>query len=464
MDLRRKIYDQMLQWKQKKERKALVIEGLRQIGKSYIVNKFASENYDVVYSFDFRQYETHRQAFRNNFSLDDFKESLFLLFKREFNDANAVLVFDEIGDCPDARAAIKYILSETRFDIIATGSLLGVKGFINRESRSPSVGSNHYITMHPMDFEEFLWANNVSEAAIEKIKDAVKTYEPLDEMYHERFTTLFTHYILSGGMPEAVLTYLETHDFSKVIETNANKLKDLQGDFGRVVDSEGRVRVNEILLTRTNEVFSSIISQLAKNNAKFQYSYIKKGGRAKEYEEAIVWLENAGIVTKCVNLNDLALPLSGYAEDSTFKLYFSDIGLYVAKMGVEAASLILNGSLDSYGGYVYEGVAADVLNKAGLKLYYSDNGKSEIDFVIQDDNKVSILEVKMVKGNSKSAKAVIEGTANRHAAKCYKITAKNFSTGSYYFGLPHYALPFLIEGIVKQTSDSLTVSPGSFNL
>ena len=462
MDFKRKIYDQMLEWKSRKPKQALVIEGLRQIGKSYIVNKFALENYEHIYSFDFRQYESHRLAFKKSFSLNDFKDSLFIIFGEEYNDNNAVLVFDEIGDCPDARAAIKYILQETKFDVIATGSLLGVKGFKNREERSPSVGSNYYLTMYPMDFEEFLWANGLNESIISKIKQSLIDWVPLDDTYHHKFSELFKHYILCGGMPEAVIQYIETHDFTKVIATNNNKLKDLQGDFGRIIDDNGKVKINENLLARTNEVFTSIVGQLAKENAKFQYSFIKKGGRSKDYEEAITWLDNAGMIAKCYNLNDIALPLDGYADYECFKMYFSDIGLYVSKMGVDVAALILANDLDSYGGYIYEGVVADALHKCGLGLYYSSNNKSELDFIIQDNNEPAILEVKMVKGNSKSAKAVIEGKANRHASKCYKVTNKNISTGSYYYGLPHYALIFLLDMLKEKTLNDLKVQPIRF--
>ena len=461
MNFKRKIYAQMLEWKNKKERKALVIEGLRQVGKSYIVNKFALENYENIYSFDFRQYESHRMAFAKSFSLKDFKDTLFIIFGKEYNDNNAVLIFDEIGDCPDARAAIKYILKETKFDIIATGSLLGVKGFKNRQQRSPSVGSNHYLTMYPMDFEEFMWANDITPSIISKISDAIESWTPIDVFFHQKFSELFKHYIICGGMPEAVIQYIETHDFAKVIATNDNKLKDLQGDFGRIIDKDGKVIIDENLLLRTNEVFSSIVGQLAKDNSKFQYSFVRKGGRAKEYEEAITWLDNSGMIAKCYNLNDVALPLDGYAEHDCFKMYFSDIGLYITKMGNEAAALILGSDLDSYGGYIYEGVAADALHKSGIGLYYSNNNKSELDFVVQDNGEPSILEVKMTKGNAKSAKAVIEGKANRHASKCYKVTSKNFSKGSYYYGLPHYALLFLLDYLKNKTLTNLQVEPVS---
>lgn len=462
MDFKRKIYAELLEWKSERKNKAIVIEGLRQIGKSYIVDKFARENYRNVYSFDFRKNESHRLAFRKDFKLKDFKEDLFILFEREFDDRDAVLVFDEIGDCPDARAAVKYILKETNFDIIATGSLLGVKGFKNRGDRSPSVGFDHYIEMHPLDFEEFLWANGIDESTIASIKESLKSFTPMDELRHRKFSELFRHYMICGGMPEAVIEYIGSHDFAKVIGTNIDKLKDLQGDFGKIVTPEGKLDVDEKLLSRTNEIYSSITSQLAKDNAKFQYSFLRKGARAKEYEEAIVWLDNSGMISRCYNLTDLALPLAGYSNSESFKIYFSDIGLYIAKMGFDTASLLLSGDLDSYGGYIYEGVAADILTKADFPLYYSDNGKSEVDFVIQEDNKTTILEVKMAKGNSKSAKAIIEGKANRKAEKCYKITGKNFSKGTYYYGLPHYALPFLLSSIRENTKASLKVEPISF--
>ena len=462
MEFKRKIYSQMMEWKKSKERKALVIEGLRQIGKTYIVNKFAKENYKVVYSFDFRANESHRLAFKRDFNVSDFKEIIFELFHKEYIEEDAVLVFDEIGDCPDARAAIKYIIQQTKLDIIATGSLLGVKGFSNRQERSPSVGFNHFIEMYPMDFEEFLWANSIKEETINIINRALDVWEPIDEIYHKKYSELFKHYILTGGMPEAVQNYVNTHDFVKVISTNEDKLKELQGDFGRIIDGNGKVAIDNKLLVKTKEVYDSLVGQLAKSNKKFQFSFIKKGARAKEYEEAIVWLDNAGMITRTYNLTDLALPLAGYVDNECYKLYYADIGLYVAALGMDSASLILSNSMDSYGGYVYEGIIADILHKANFPLYYSDNGKTELDFIIQEDKKICILEVKMNQGQSKSAKAVIEGKSNRKADTCYKVYNGNMSKGSYYFGLPHYALPFLLQKINKETKNKMIVEEVNF--
>ena len=459
MFYKRKVYDALVKWKQEGSKKAILIEGLRQIGKSTLCEEFVNKNYTNVYKFDFRENEDDRLIFTNNFNLDSFKEDLFIRFKKEYNDNDAVLLLDEIGDCPNARAAIKYLLKETNFDIIATGSLLGVHGFSSRKKRSPSVGFTHYCTMHSFDFEEFLWANQIPDTIIQRIKESVVTSTPLDEKNHNLLKKLFKHYIITGGMPEAVVEYLSSHDFAKVITTNTDKLKEMQGDFGRVLDKNGEVTTDNDLLFRTNEVYSVLVPELAKDNAKFQFSMIRKGARSKEYEKTITWLEDYGLVCKCYNLKDLKLPLEGYENIDSYKLYFGDIGLYIAKMGLETASLLLGNELDSYGGYIYEGIAADILNKADFPLYYFDNGKSELDFIIQDDNKLAIIEVKMNKGKSKSAKAIMEGKSNHHADICYRVTDANFSLGTYYKGVPHYALPFLLEYIKTKLLKSLIVEP-----
>lgn len=457
LDFKRKIYQQMLAWKEKRIRKALVIEGLRQIGKSYIVERFAKENYENVYAFDFRKYESHRKMFAGSFDLKAFKEDLFILFNKKYDDHNAVLIFDEIGDSPDARAAIKYILKETNFDIIATGSLLAVKGFKQKKDRSPGVGSCHFIKMFPLDFEEFLWANGVGDGLINEIKEGLTNLSPIRDSHHEYLNKMFKYYMLCGGMPEAVKKFVETHDFNEVIDTNIDKLKELEGDFGRIIGKDGKVQIDEELLLRTRQVYDSLVPQLAKSNTKFMFSYVRKGGRAKEYEEAITWLENAGIIAKCHNLIDLSRPLEGNIDPECYKLYFSDIGLYVAKMGKQVASMILKGEIDSYGGYIYEGVVADILNKAKMPLCYSDNHKAELDFIIEDGSKIAILEAKQADGQSKSARATIEGKSNRHADICYKIRGKNFGLGSYYSGLPHYALPFLLNRINEDIENTLKI-------
>lgn len=457
MDLKRKIYTEISKWKSKGERKALIIEGLRQIGKSYIVEKFAKENYSNVFLFDFRKYKAHRDIFKGEFDLNAFKEDLFVLFHKPFDDENAVLVFDEIGDSADARGAIKYILKETRFDIIATGSLLGVKGFKNKANRSPSVGSSHIIEMFPLDFEEFLWANDVPGSIIEEIRQGCSSFAPINEAHHEYLSKLFRFYILTGGMPEAVMKFVSSHDFNEVIDTNIDKLKELEGDFGRVIDENGNVKIDESLLLRTREVYDSLISQLAKPNTKFMFSLLRKGARSKEYEAAITWLCNAGIVVKCHNLSDTSRPLSGNIMPDCYKLYYADIGLYVAAMGKQAAATILNGSEEGYGGYIYEGIAADALRKANIPLCYSDNNKSELDFVLEENDGVAILEVKKGDGQAKSAKAVIEGKSNRRADRCYKVRGKNFAMGSYFYGIPHYALPFLLAEKKAVTENALQV-------
>lgn len=459
MFLRRKAYDALLEWKNSGGKKAILIEGLRQIGKSTICEKFVADHYAHVYKFDFRSSEQQRNVFQGSFRLEDFKEDLFILFHQEYCDENAVLLFDEIGDCPNARAAIKYILAETNFDIIATGSLLGVHGFSSRKKRSPSVGFTHYYTMHAFDFEEFLWACSIPETAIDRIRSCLVGFSPLEEKYDSLFRGLFRHYILTGGMPEAVVEYLSSHDFAKVLETNADKLKEMRGDFGRTLNEQGEIVIDNELLFRTNEVFEALVPELAKENRKFQFSYIRKGARSKEYEKAITWLQDYGLVRKCFNLTDLKLPLEGYQVPDCYKLYFGDVGLYIAKMGLQTASLLLKGELDSYGGAIYEGIAADIFDKAGFPLHYYDNGKSELDFLLQDGNKLAIVEVKMNKGPSKAARAVMEGKSNRKADVCYRVTNQNFSRGSYYYGLPHYALPFLLEGIAKKLRQSLMVDP-----
>ncbi len=450
MELKRKIYDELLTWKREnKADKAVVVDGLRQIGKTYIVLKFAQENYKNVYYFDFRKSEEHRNAFRGDFSLKEFIKTLNVIFEKPFSDEDAVLVFDELGDCPDARAAIKYILKETKFAIIATGSLLGVKGFSSRENRSPSVGFNHYIHMYPLDFEEFLWASNISKDLIEEVKSSVKNLEPLSDFTHNKMNKLFKSYVAVGGMPEAVITFLNTHDYYKAYLTNVDKLKELEGDFGRLLNKNGECIIDGNLLMRTQEVFNSMPSQLAKENTKFQFSLLRKGARAKEYELAINWLIDSGLVLSCHNLIDLGSPLSMYEMTDCYKLYFADTGLMFAKIGFQAIASLLNDSFSSAGGYLYENIGAETISKIGLPLYYSRNKESELDFIIDTIKGVSIVEIKMGNKQSKASRAVIEGKSKRKAVKCFKIRDANFAKGDYYNGYPHYAFEFLLEDIKK---------------
>ena len=448
MNLRRKIYDKMMQWKDEKKRhKALIIEGMRQIGKSYIVEKFAKEQYKKRIFFDFRSNVSHRDIFKGDFDLKTFKTNIVVLTGEEYDDSDAVLVFDEIGDSPDARAAIKYLIKETNFDIIATGSLLGVKGFSSRGKRSASVGFEEFVTMYPLDFEEFLWANGISEDVINEVNSCLDDYHPIIEFIHNKLDDLFSSYVVVGGMPEAVIIYLETLDYYKCYEKNTFLLREMESDFGRTLDENGDIIFDSKLLARTKEVFNSLPSQLAKDNTKFQFSQIRKGARAKEYEEAIVWLIDSGMVKKCCNLTDIDNPLSMYAINDSYKLYFCDTGLLLAKIGFSAITGFVQKKLASAGGFFYENIASSELVKENYELFYSDNGVSELDFIVETIDGPAIIEVKQGNKQSKSARAVIEGKSNRHASICYKVRSGNFGIGSYYYGLPHYAFSFLLNKI-----------------
>ena len=411
MEFKRKITSEMQLWKEslRIKKKALVIKGLRQIGKSYIVNQFAKENYNHVIKIDFKKESNLKVCFDSDLSIDRLITNISANKPGAlFVPGKTVLIFDEIQECSAARASIKFFMEDGRFDVIATGSLLGIKGYNSKYSGGVSVGFEHTVFMKAMDFEEFLWALGISEETIDYVKDCYQNKAQVSPAVHQAFTRYFREYICVGGLPEVVKRFVKTKDMNQVRREQRDLLEEYRDDFGKHLDENEQEKVDGKLLAQINKVFDSLPSQLSKENKKFMVSKIDKKGSLEQYSSAIQWLVDYGLIERSYNLSVPEFPLEGNKVPDVFKLFFTDTGLLIASLDEGTAGHVLSGELGIYKGAIYEQSFADAYLKNHKKLYYySKESGLEIDFVTQNNGEVILIEVKAKDGRTKAGTEVL---------------------------------------------------------
>lgn len=447
---RRKIYDEIKAWKQNlsKHPQALIIKGLRQVGKTFIVRRFAEDHYKNIVYINFKNNTSAKKAFEGDFDVNRITLDLSALSPDyRFIPGETAIILDEIQDCAEARAALKSLVEDGRYDIICTGSLLGIKGYNRKANRGVSVGSEHTIYMKSMDFEEFLWAKGVSEEVLGSVKECILNRRPVSSAIHDSLMRSFREYICVGGMPAAVKAFVESNDMNQVQEVQRDILESYRDDFAKHLNENGFEETDRPLLARINAVFDSIPSQLAKENKKFQYSKLGKSARGGQYEPAIQWLSDYGLVARCCRLNMMDRPLEGNKDESVFKLYFRDSGLFISMLEKGTASSILRGDLGAYKGAIFENIVADAFTKSDRRLYYygKDSGL-EVDFVTVVSGEVTLVEVKAVSGNTKSSREILSHPELYGVKRCIKLGEYNIGDDGTILTLPHYAV-ILIESL-----------------
>ena len=447
---KRKIADEMLAWKQSLsfKRKGLIIQGLRQVGKTTTVKDFAAKEYGNVVYINFKTNRSIRSVFDGDLDVDRLVIGLSAaLPKDRFIPGKTVLIFDEIQECGNARSSIKSFMEDPqkRFDVIATGSLLGLRGYNRKPSGGPATGFETFLEMKPMDFEEFLWAIGLDPKPIDYVKEAFQNHQKVDPAVNESFHRYFLDYLCVGGMPEAVAAFVQSKDMNQVGQIQRDILKSYQDDFGKHLDEKENEIIDREELGRIEAVYDSIPSQLGKENKKFQYAEIGKHARARNYRSAIQWLVDFGLISLCHNLSALELPLKGNAVDDCFKIYVNDTGLFVAMLEQGSVFSILQGDLGIYKGAIYENLVADAFTKNSLPLfYYAKNSGLEIDFVTRHQNVLTLIEVKARNGKSKSLKTVLNDTPSYHVKANYKLTDGNLGSDGLINTVPQY-MAFLID-------------------
>ena len=445
--LRRKIESYLEEWKRNSNRKPLVIKGVRQCGKTYSVQQFVKTHYNHYVYVDFVENPDIKDAFYGAKTADTIIMNLSAIIQNaEFVPNETCLVFDEIQDCPEARTSLKYFKMDGRYDVICTGSLLGVKGYGSKKKSkeqdkgsSVPVGYETIVEMYPLDFEEFLWANGIREDIVALLKKHLETETPVTGAIHKRMNDLFRQYAVVGGMPEAVNTFISTHNISQVVEIQRSVIDEYKDDMVKYADDSSKNRIREC--------FESIPKQLSKENKKFQYSVIKTGGRAAHYYDSLQWIEDAGIVKRCYNLSITELPLDGNAIEDVFKVYMQDTGLLLSMLEYGTQADVLKGNLLGYKGAIYENLMADLLSKMGRKLYYfhKDSGL-EVDFVIRYKGKCTLLETKASSGNVKSTKTILKHPEVYHVTNAIKLGDYNVGRDGQMLTLPFY-MGFLLTEV-----------------
>ena len=420
MMLRRRISETLRKWKEQPNHLPLVIMGIRQCGKTYISKQFAEENYRHVVYINFIKEEDRKSAFYGSKDVDSIVLNLSAQIRNaKFVPGETCIIFDEIQDCPEARTSLKFFKEDGRYDIICTGSLLGVQGYGQDEKRKRSrktavseigtnsvpVGYEQIVEMYPLDFEEFLWANNMSEDIIKVLRRCLAEETPVPEGIHVAMKTLLYRYVAVGGLPAAVNALLETGNMNEVNEVWKSILKEYRSDMVKYAEDKDKPYIRAC--------FNAVPKQLAKENKKYLWSKVESGGRGVLYKDSLQWLEDADIIRRCYNSHITGLPLEGNAIENVFKVYTADIGILVAMLGAATRADILQGNLGGFKGAIFENLMADTLIKKGQSLYYFQKESGlELDFLIRYKGECVPIEVK-----ARSAQAKSIATVRKHPEK-----------------------------------------------
>lgn len=440
---RRKIEQVLLDWKKNKDKMPIVIKGCRQCGKTFSVLDFARKNYGNVVYLDFFLNPQYKSIFDDSLEIDNILVNISTLLPNvRIVPGDTCFVFDEIQDCPRARTSLKFFKIDGRFDVICTGSLLGVSGYRSQDTDDDRfapvpVGYEKIVEMYPMDFEEWLWANGIQEAVFRKLEDCLSSLVPVPEVIHRRMTQLLQQYVIVGGMPRAVTTFMETHNIQEVVSVQNAIIEGYKTDMLKYAPQPDKPRIREC--------FESIPKQLSRENKKFAYAQVRANGRGRDYQGSLQWIEDAGIIRKCYNLEIPELPLDGNAISEQFKVYMADTGLFISMLERETAHDILNGNLFGYKGAIFENLIADIFGKMGRKLYYyrKDSGL-EVDFVMRYDGECTLVEVKASSGNVKSTKTILAHPEKYHVSRAIKLGNYNIGTSDQITTLPLY-MAFLLK-------------------
>lgn len=425
----RKIISFLEEWKNSPYRKPLILQGARQVGKTYSILEFGRTHYDNVAYFNFETNPKLNETFEESISPDYLIPILSHIAGQTIVKEETLIVFDEVQLCERALTSLKYFCEDAHeYHIIVAGSLLGVA--VNRTKFSFPVGKVDMKTLYPMDMEEFMLALGEDEL-VKQIKNCFRTDTPMPAALHDVAMDLYRQYLVTGGMPECVMQFAQTRDYILVRHTQDTILASYLNDMSKYNN------LNELKKTRL--VYDNVTVQLSKRNTRFQYKLIKKGGRASEFENAIEWLCLSGIVSQVYKVEQIRKPLENYRDIDAFKIYVSDLGLLCAKKDLPAADILyMSDELNDFKGGMAENYVNVQLTINGYNTYYweSDRG-AEIDFVIQRDGQIIPIEVKSADNTrAKSLKVYMDTYKPAYAIK---LSTKNFGFDDHKKIVPLYA-------------------------
>lgn len=443
--LKREILDEFISWKNRPHH-PLVVRGLRQIGKTYIVKQFGKKFYENTIYLDLRSNIALHEAFAGDFNVDEMILRISAVEKNSrFIPGKTLIILDEIQDCANARSSLKYWAIDGRFDVICTGSFLGVKGFRSPYTRGVSVGYEEQITMYPLTFREFVINTGLDSKVYEYVQKSIDEKTMVDLTVHGSMRQLYLQYLIVGGMPEVVNTFFATHDINQVRDKQNQILNSIKDDFGRYKDTDGKDKINEVLKLRAEACLNSLPAQLSKEYKKFQYSLVDVKGHSPEKADGLQYLEDVGLVVRSYNTLQISFPLQAEKIATEFKVFFIDTGLLVSQLGDEVPAKLLNGDLGAYKGAIAENMVAAAFAKEGRPLYYyhAPSGSPELDFLYEDNGEVVIVECKSTNNRATSMKFVISNQKKYGKHPAIKIADANIGGGEGFSTYPLYYLGFL---------------------
>lgn len=444
--LKRKIDKYLTDWKNRSDRKPLIIKGARQIGKTRSVEWFAGQNYASVIEINFIEQKKYREIFNDGFEVDAILKNISLLNPElKFIPGDTIFFFDELQACPNCATSLKFFKLDGRFDVICSGSLMGIS---YNEIESNSVGYKEDYEMHSMDFEEFLWAKGYNDEFTADLLSQMLDVRPLSELQMDTLMSLFRDYVIIGGMPEVVSTYVRNKNFSGTLDIQRQLLKDYEEDITKYVEGLDKAKVKA--------VYNHISTFLAKENKRFQITKIARNARNRDYMGCVEWLADAGVVNVCYCLNQPELPLKGNYDPKMYKIYFKDTGLLIASLDEEAQEdLRANKNLGTYKGAIYENIVGDMLVKQGYRLFYyhSDRPALEMDFFIRDADSLIPVEVKANDGATASLNRLLNDDKYNDVKYGIKLGYRNIGFNGKFYIFPYF-LTFLLRRFVAESKRS----------
>ena len=438
MYFRRKIDQRLLEWFNTKGHSPALVYGIRQCGKSKSIKQFAESNFKYVNAIDFWKTPNAKIAFEDSLEVDTITKSLTGLFPSfKFVPHETVLILDEIQDCPKARLALKSFKEDGRYEVIASGSYIGLN--IDSSGVPKPNGSEDFLEMKTMDFEEFLWAMGYDDAFIDSLIEYFKNKIEVPKAIHLKMKQLFNEYICVGGYPEALVKFISTNSYSEAFNKVKSLIIDIKGDPTKRKDEKGKDEYTTTEIARIQKAFDLIVAFVVKDNQRFITSKIS--GNSYQRNDAVDYLLNSSVAYKASNVEVPSLPLAARKIDAEFKLFYADIGIMINELGFDVIQGVLqNGlSLGVNKGYLYEAVVADSLYKANIPLFYFKKESGlEVDFVISYNGDATLIEAKSTTGNAKSSKQIMKNPNHYGKTKLIKIGDYNISQTGDVTTIPHY--------------------------
>lgn len=438
--LKRKIDVFLQEWKNR-EHNPLIIKGARQIGKTTSIMEFAKKNYESVIEINFISNPEYIQIFKGGFDVDSVVLELSILNPNlKFIPNNTLIFFDEVQEYMDATTSLKFFALDKRFDVICSES----SPIVN----DTSIGFKEDYTMYSLDFEEFLWAKGYEDNIINSLFNNALELKPYSDLVLDKMNSLFMEYILTGGMPKIVSTYISQGNYSGIPDRQKQLYQDYLDDIRKYVEGLDASRVENMYL--------HVASQLGKENPKFQITKLSHGARAFQYEGCAQWLADAGVVNIGYCLNSLSLPLKGNENPNNYRVYFADTSLLIASMDEESRKdLLVSKNLGVYKGALYENFAAEALMKQGYDLFFyrSEDSRTELDFLIRIKDNIVPIEIKANKGSARSLNTVIDDKKIDEIKYGIKFSNNNIGVANNVLTLPFFTL-FMLKRVITNMKDT----------